>query len=77
VGGIIAVFYLTDPCPSSSLLGAILDPSHNVIGINTAHIMPRDKAALNGGDYNADFPNIAVPSWQFMPTYAHILQQEA
>lgn len=71
------VYFHNCDCEAGASGGAILDPSNNIVGINTAHIMPKDKAVLTSGDFNADYPNIAVPTWQFMPTYAHILQDES
>lgn len=64
-------------CAAGASGGAILDPSFNIVGINTAHVMPNNPQLLASStkDYNPQFPNIAVPAYQWMPTYAHILTQ--
>jgi V8-like Glu-specific endopeptidase len=70
------VYFHNCDCAAGASGGALLDPSNNIVGINTAHIMPPDVNMLRFSDYNSKYPNIAVPSVQFMPTYAHILTQE-
>lgn len=69
------VYFHNCDCAAGASGGAILDPSFNVVGINTAHVMPTNPQLLRSQDYNPSYPNIAVPSSQYMPTYAHILTQ--
>ncbi len=69
------VYFHNCDCAAGASGGALLDPSFNVVGINTAHVMPTNPALLRPEDYNPIYPNIAVPAYQFMPTYAHILTQ--
>lgn len=71
------VYFHNCDCAAGASGGALLDPANNVVGINTAHIMPRDASVLRGSDFNSAYPNIAVPAAQFMPTFAHILTQMA
>jgi len=69
------VYFHNCDCAAGASGGAMLDPSYNVVGINTAHVMPSNTKLLRATDYNPTYPNIAVPAYQFMPTYAHILTQ--
>lgn len=71
------VYFHNCDCAAGASGGALLDPSFNVVGINTAHVMPANPSLLSSSnkDYNPSYPNIAVPAYQFMPTYAHILTQ--
>lgn len=71
-----SVYFHNCDCAAGASGGAILDQGFNAVGINTAHIMPKEKSVLGGADYNEAYPNIAVPAVQFMPTYAFILQNE-
>jgi hypothetical protein len=69
------VYFHNCDCAAGASGGALLDPSFNVVGINTAHVMPNNPTLLRSAEYNPTYPNIAVPAYQFMPTYAHILTQ--
>ncbi|KAM3576997.1 hypothetical protein VYU27_001138 [Nannochloropsis oceanica] len=69
------VYFHNCDCAAGASGGALLDGSYNVVGINTAHIMPSNTQLLRSTEYNPTYPNIAVPAYQFMPTYAHILMQ--
>jgi len=69
------VYFHNCDCAAGASGGALLDASFNVVGINTAHVMPSNTKLLRASDYNPTYPNIAVPAYQFMSTYAHILTQ--
>jgi len=69
------VFHNCD-CESGASGGSLLNVDNKVVAINTAHIVAPNRDKLDKTEYNDKYPNIGVPTAEFAPTFAFVLEKE-